>query len=438
MNMIFWASMVVMLLVAISILVYPLLKVRDRDAIAYKESNLKINEEKIRELDVDLAEGRIDQQFYKSARDELDKELLIDIPGESQGTASLHYTATARRHPAIALMVSVFVPGFVLLVYLQLGMHAAGGDAVALGQRQMEQQQKVKQEQELASVETMAEELESRLISKGGSSQEWTMLGRAHKYLGRNALAAKAFNVALDSDPDNAQLMLEAAEVMAIENNRVFDNDSAALIRRAYDLQPENANVLWFIGVLEYQQENYRLAIEHLQKLLPMAGGEEDVLKSIVAVVAKSRTALIEAGEEMPELEQLLGVPAMTETLAAAPVSAQPGSISVSISVDSNVSGRFDDNSTVFVYAKALSGPKMPLAVKRLRLADLPTTVVLDDSMAMMEGMQMSAFEQLEISARVSSTGSAMAVTGDYIGRQEITDKARQPEVAIMIDTPVP
>jgi cytochrome c-type biogenesis protein CcmH len=232
--------------------------------------------------------------------------------------------------------------------------------------------------------------------------------------------------------------MLEAAEVTALNNGRVFTAEAVEMVRKAYSLEPDNANVLWFIGVVEYQQKNYRQAIDHLKKLLPLAGDEEDVLKSIVAVVAKSRTALIEAGEEMPELEQLLGVPAMTEAVAPEPVSAQSDSIRVSISSGSQASDLFDENATVFVYAKALKGPKMPLAVQRLRLADLPATVVLDDSMAMMQGMQMSAFEQLEISARISRTGSAMAESGDYIGRQEITDKSKQAEISIVIDTVVP
>ena len=80
MNIMFWAILIAMLLVAIVILVFPLLKVRDESILAYKESNLKINDEKVSELDLDLAEGRIDQAFYKSARQELDRELLIDIP----------------------------------------------------------------------------------------------------------------------------------------------------------------------------------------------------------------------------------------------------------------------------------------------------------------------------------------------------------------------
>ena len=124
MNFSFWVAMLLMLLVAIIILVVPLLRVRSIKSIAYKDSNLHLHEEKLEELDADLAEDRIDQAQYKVARQELDRELLADVPAESASTASLHYSAQASRQPALALAITVFLPTLVLLVYLQLGMHA--------------------------------------------------------------------------------------------------------------------------------------------------------------------------------------------------------------------------------------------------------------------------------------------------------------------------
>jgi cytochrome c-type biogenesis protein CcmH len=408
MNTFFWALMVLMLLLAIALLVYPLLKVRQHSSLAYKDSNLKINEEKLNELDADLAEGRIDQASYKAARMELDRELLIDIPAESQQTAAQHYTSTAKRQPVTALMIAVFVPMLTFLIYLQLGMHAASEESFADSQQpSMQQQQAQQQAQQLLSVETMAQELEERITENGGTPEEWTMLARAHKYLGKNDLAAKAFSVALENDEKNAQLMLEAAEVIALNNKREFNAEARALVMKAYALEPQNANVLWFIGVAEFQQGNYRNAIEHLKDLLPMAGGEEDVMKSIVTIVAKSRQQLIDAGEEMPALEKLLGVPVMAEASVTPEVSSgvpskvsskagdvQITKLTIDVDVSAAVREKFDDDDVVFVYAKAMQGPRMPLAAKRITLSSLPTTITLDDSMAMAEGMNLSAFEQ--------------------------------------------
>jgi cytochrome c-type biogenesis protein CcmH len=308
----------------------------------------------------------------------------------------------------------------------------------------------------------MIGKLEARIAEKGGTPEEWTMLARAHKYLGQNDLAAKAFTVALENDANNAQLMLEAAEVIALNNNREFTPESRALVLKAYSLEPENANVLWFIGVAEFQQGNYRQSIEHLKKLLPQTRGEEDVLKSIVSIVAKSRQQLILAGEDVPPLEELLGVPEMAAADSAASVAASAAArtsartaekpapdssvtasaapvskLTVSVDINSQVREKFSADDTIFVYAKAKQGPRMPLAVQRLALSALPATVTLDDSMAMVEGMNLSSFEQLQISARVTKTGSAIAQSGDYIGQVDVNNSDKE-TIKIIIETVVP
>jgi cytochrome c-type biogenesis protein CcmH len=456
MNITFWILTILMLLVAIGLLVYPILRVRQSSAIAYKESNLNINDEKIKELDLDLKDGRIDQLFYKAAREELDRELLIDIPAESRETAALHYTGAAKRHPALALVITIFVPALVLLLYLQLGMHSASDEAFVASQKRSQQSASNNAStKQPASMEQLTKQLEARIEQNGGSVQDWTMLARAHKYLGQYGLAEKSFAVALQQDENNAQLMLELAEMMALNNGRQFTAPSRELVRKAYALEPSNANVLWFSGVAEYQFGNYRQAIERLVALLPIAGGEEDVVKSATAMISKSREQLIAAGEEMPELEVLLGVTSTTEAVPVVrPATARPAtvapaasstatsssitSLSVAVDVSDEVRNKFNANDVVFIYAKAKQGPRMPLAAQRMTLAELPTTVLLDDSMAMVAGMNLSAFEQLVISARVSKSGSAIAQSGDYIGSTDFENQKTQASINIVIDTAVP
>ncbi len=444
MNITFWILMILMLLIAIGMLVYPLLKARQYSALAYRDSNLTINDEKIQELDLDLQEGRIDQQYYKAAREELDRELLIDIPVESKETAGDHYTNVAKRHPALALMISVFVPMMALLLYLDLGMHNASDEAFIASQ----QQQQVDKQ---PSIEEMTRKLEAKIEKEGGSVREWTMLARSHKYLGENAQAAKAFAVALEQDAENAQLMLELAEVLALNNNRVFSDDARALVLKAQALEPDNPNTLWFAGVAEFQRGNHHKAIAHLTKLLSLAGGDVEVMKSVISVIAKSRQAIVDAGEEMPELEKMIGLEHMMAEARVAskaasmesaekPAAAKASETRLEILVDVNdqIRQKFDANDIVFVYAKAKQGPRMPLAAKRLTLAELPASIVLDDSMAMVEGMSMSAFDELVISARVSKVGSAIAQSGDYIGQIDVMDKSAGTKLNIIIDTIVP
>jgi len=443
MNITFWVLMILMLLVAIGLLVYPLLKARQYSTLAYKDSNLTINDEKIQELDLDLQEGRIDQQYYKAAREELDRELLIDIPAESKETACDHYTNVAKRHPALALMISVFVPMLALLLYLDLGMHNASDEAFVASQQQSTDKQ--------PSIEEMTRKLEAKIEKEGGSVKDWIMLGRSHKYLGENEQAAKAFAVALEQDVDNAQVMLELAEVLALNNNRVFSDEARVLVLKAQELEPDNPNTLWFAGVAEFQRGDHHQAITHLMHLLPLTGGDVEVMKSVISVIAKSRQALVDAGEEMPELEKMIGLESMmAEARTASKVASAEAKnkqaftgaaetrLEILVDVSDQVKQKFDANDIVFVYAKAKQGPRMPLAAKRLTLAELPMSIILDDSMAMVEGMNMSAFDELVISARVTKTGSAIAQSGDFIGQMEVTDKSENTKLNIVIDTVVP
>ncbi len=459
MNVTFWLLICLMLLLVIGLLVYPLLKVRSTDSIAYKDSNLDINNQKIKELDIDLKDGRIDQQFYKVAREELDKELLVDIPAESRENASEHYVGVAKRQTMLAIMLGLFVPGLTLFLYLELGMHSASNEEFIAGHQQDAQQQAMPQ----LTIEEMTLQLEQRLQEDGGTAQDWVMLGRAHKYQGNNLLAANAFAVALEQDTNNAQLMLERAEALALSKNRAFDEEARALVLKAYSLEPNNANTLWFIGVVEYQYGNFHQAIEHLTQLLPMADGDENVMKSIIAVVSNSRQALIDAGEEMPELEQILGSqpvlaqvdsdeaatasanvaasdPGVTNSGATGSGTTSPAAVSLQISVDvsEQVRQKFDATDTVFVYAKAKQGPRMPLAAQRLTLAALPAVIILDDSMAMVEGLNLGAFDEVVISARVTKSGSAIAQSGDFIGHIDVLSKQIGVEHKIVINTAVP
>ncbi len=125
MNILFWVLLLLMLLVAVIIVIYPLLRARASEAIAYKDSNLGLYDDKLAELETDLGEGRIEHEQYQLARQEIDRELLQDIPTESRETASIHYSKQIKRQPGLAVMISVFLPMVALLVYMKLGMHAS-------------------------------------------------------------------------------------------------------------------------------------------------------------------------------------------------------------------------------------------------------------------------------------------------------------------------
>jgi len=433
MNILFWLLSLLMLLVAVVIVIFPLLRARASEAVAYKDSNLGLYDDKLAELEADLGEGRIDHEQYQLARQEIDRELLQDIPTESRETASIHYAKQIKRQPGLAVMISVFLPMVALLVYMKLGMHASTEMQHAQGQARVAQAQAQAQAQQpgnaAGSLEDMTRSLAERLQQNGGKQEEWAMLGRAYKHLGQYMMAVKAFEQAVKMAP-NAQIMIEQSETMALANNQRFTSEARELVMRALELEPDNLNVLWFAGVAEYQAGNYRNSIEHLSRLSDQAKKEPEVERSLRLYIDKARSALLAAGEDVATTDEILGA-----TAAPSDVATGGASLQVKVDISPEVQSRFSAGDTVFIYAKAAAGPKMPLAAQRLTLAQLPTTVTLDDSMAMMEGMNMSTFGSVVVSARVTTTGSAIAKAGDYIGQFNVKDVSKTKLVEIQIDT---
>lgn len=264
------------------------------------------------------------------------------------------------------------------------------------------------------------------------------MLGRAYKHLKRYPDSVKAFSHALELQPD-AQLMLEKAEAIALQNNEVFNDEARALVLQAKKLEPDNINVLWFAGVAEFQAEHYHETIENLSRLASVAKTDKDVDQSIRFYLEKARAALVAQGDNIASVDELLQVPESPAVQTNTAAAAAGASIRIAVNVNAEVRAKFSSTDTVFIYAKAAQGPKMPLAVQRLTLAQLPAEVKLDDSMSMIDGMNLSAFPSVVVAARISRSGSAIAQSGDYIGEVKVDDvNSADKVIVISIDRVVP
>lgn len=115
-----------------------------------------------------------------------------------------------------------------------------------------------------------------------------------------------------------------------------------------------------------------------------------------------------------------------------------PAAIQVSVTLAETLQGQARPDDTLFIYARAATGPRMPLAIARLKAADLPTTVTLDDSSAMMPNMRLSAFDEVVVMARISRSGDAMARSGDLLGSTAPLRVRESPQVTVHIDGQVP
>lgn len=419
MSVTFWLLMLVMLFVAIGLLVMPLVRTKATSTVAYKESNLNIYKSKLQELEKDLEEDRINKEHYMSAVAELDHELLVDVPNESLDNAALNYAAVAKPQPVIAMVVAVFLPALVFLVYMQIGTQEYD-DMVA--------EPEVVQEEHQESIAVLIQKLADKLNTSGGSGEEWAMLGRAYKQISRYEESSSAFEQAIKIKP-SVRLYLEQAEALALLNNKSFIGKPRDLVMKAYELDPNNVNVIWFAGVAEFQSGNYGESIDLLVSLAAEAKEDAAIDQSLRYYLSEARSQLIADGVDVPPVDELLNT-TQIESAATAVVA----SLEVEVAINSEIRELFAADTVVFVYAKAQQGPKMPLAAQRIRLSELPKTIILDDSMAMVQGMNLSAFSSVEVSARVSRAGSAIAQSGDYIGSVLVNNVLNAEKLNVVIN----
>lgn len=254
---------------------------------------------------------------------------------------------------------------------------------------------------ELEQFNKMVAGLAERLQKQPDDALGWTMLGRSYKYLQQYPQAAAAFEHAYKLLGDQPEIMLLYAEAMAFANNEQLAGKPAELVFKALAMEPDNVTGLWFGGMAKAQTGDFVAAMtlwKKLETLLPPGSEPQQEIQGLLTKLAT----------QIPE-----GV-AQAQAKPAQPANEAGIEVQVSLAPELQKSANPDD--TVFVYAQALSGSPMPLAIVRKRVADLPLTVSLNDAMAMMPTMKLSNFEQVKLLARISKSGNAMKQPGDLIG----------------------
>ncbi len=254
-------------------------------------------------------------------------------------------------------------------------------------------------EQEPQSLEEAIAQLQAELKRNPAQPEGWQLLGRTYATLGRHAESRDAYMTALRDAPDDAELLVEAAQAgaQADPRNR-FDDDALAMLRKALAIDPANQRAQWFIGVAQRQRGEDADAIATWEALLPRL--DRDTAAALRAQIDEARRAA--------------GMPALPDAPEPAAAADGPGlRVRVSLDPDFAARARLRGDATVFVIARAPDGPPMPVAVERHALQELPLDLVLDDGDSPMPTAKLSALQEVEVIARISASGSANRGEGD-------------------------
>lgn len=378
-----------MLAIVTLVLLLPLLRRRNPAATASAETvNIGIYRDQLRELGEDLASGTIDRGRYDEARDEIERRLLDDTRDSSAPAA-----ATPPKH-ATATVIAVAA----LLPLAAGGIYLAVGSPESLSPQSTDSAHGVTPQQ----VEQMIARLSERLKEQPENAEGWAMLGRSYAALDRFGEAASAYAEAVKRIPDDPQLLVDYADVLAMSRGRNLVGEPETLINRALALDPANGKALALAGSVAFQKKQYPAAVAHWQKLLAMLPPGSEMATAIQDSVKEAQALAGGAAARTPR-------PAVAPAAAAARVA---GTVRLSEALKSKVA----PGDTVFIFARAANGPPAPLAILRRQVSDLPADFVLDDTLAMAPGMNLSGFPEVIVGARISKSGTASRRPGDFEG----------------------
>lgn len=409
-------------LALLALALWPLLSVlwRTRSAAVPampQQANLALLREQRAHLDAEFAEGKISSTELAAAQADLARRVIDESAPLDQRVRATHRNATAT-----GLLLAV--PALAIGLYVWLGEP----DAVRY-EAEIAQQAGASDGEVDTMIRQLAQQLESRPPGQAEDAPAWAMLARAHASRQRFADADKAYQRAIELAPDNADLLADRADLLSLLQGQSADGEPMRLVNRALAIDPGHPKALALAGSSAYGRQDFVAAQAFWQRAReraapgsPFAQGLESSLEAARAGIASQ--------------------PGGAARLAAAPADPAPAASSHpgvrgQIILAPELQAKLAPGDTLFVFARPVQGPRMPLAVLRVAATASPLAFALDDSQAMAPELRISMHEQVVVEARISRTGQAMPQSGDLQGSSGPV-ASTSAQLQIRIDSVVP
>jgi cytochrome c-type biogenesis protein CcmH len=354
--------------------------------------NILLAQNKMQVLNDELANGIITQIQF----DALQNELMLHLHQDLVSSSAHSIDDTKGRW--LALPIAVFVPLLALAIYSVKGdlrafdtstVTAAGTPKTA------------------ADINAMVEKLAQKMAQNPQDPQGWIMLARSYKVLKRYPDAVSALRKARALLGDEPQTLLQLADVIAMQNGGSLLGEPTELVANALALDANNDMGLWLYGLANAEEGKFGEAIDNWKKLQTHYKTNDADYTEVQKLIDQAKEAL---GEKVES--------AKDETT---PSSSSGKSLHLAVALDDKFKSAVSAEDYVFIYAQPAQGGKMPLAVVKKQVKDLPIDITLDDSMAMMPNMTISSVANVQVSARVSKSGNASPQSGEPIGKKQVS-----------------
>jgi cytochrome c-type biogenesis protein CcmH len=435
----------VMVAAAVAWVLVPLLRSPKPEGIDREAANVAILRDQLAELEADLAAGSIPRPQYDQARRELEQRVLE----ESKAIATARAAPPPRAGAWAAAILGGVLPIAALALYAVLGNHDAlspsasmataagsGGGGGSEGQHDLSPDK----------VAEMAASLAAKLEQNPGNGEGWVILARTYNSMGRFPEAVRAYEKAVALIPDDAALFADYADALAA-TQKDLAGKPMELVQRALKLDPTQWKALALAGTYAFDRKEYRQAVEYWEKLKATVPPGSPFAQSIDGSIAEARslgsitTAMVPAmpsgATAAPPAQSAAMAPAAPAKVAKAPAALPGMAIGGTVKLSPAVAARAAPSDLVFIFARPVEGARMPLAIIRTTVKDLPTQFSLDDSMAMTPEAKISNFAEVVVGARVSKSGNAIPASGDLEGFSKPV-KIGATGIEVVIDTQRP
>jgi cytochrome c-type biogenesis protein CcmH len=377
-----------------------------RAAIDRTQTNLAILRGQLAELDAELARGAISAAEHAESKAELERRVLEET------TAAAAAGAPPRRGGrALAGALGVALPLAAAGLYLALGEPGALDPQARVAAGHSEQPSR-------QEIEAMVARLDQRLQSEPDNVEGWAMLARSYFLMQRYADSVRAYERLAQLLPQEPGVLADYADALAMRDGRRLTGRPLELVLRALALDPNHPKALAMAGSEAFDRKDYKTAVQYWERLHAVLPADSEFAANVAASIAEARTA----GGLGP---------------APAAKGAAPPSVQGTVQLAPALAGKAAPTDAVFVFARAVDGPRAPLAVLKLQVKDLPAQFSLDDSLAMAPQFALSKFDAVTIGARVSKSGRAEPSAGDLEGATGAV-KVGARGVIVTIDRVVP
>lgn len=440
----FWVVAGIFIVVALLFVIPVLLRSKrneSQEQIERQAANITIYRDQLTELERDLRNDTLSREQYDSSKQELQKRMLQDV--SENGESVTHLVPTSRHGVVAGIIVTLVIPLAAIYLYLVIGDTRGLLPQSQLANATQFSQNGAGGEEGHIDISSMVESLAARLRENPEDIEGWVMLGRSYAIMERFDDASATYAKLVQMVPDNPQFLSDYADMLAMINNGSLLGKPAEMIARALAIDPNFPKALALAGTLEFEQDKFDQAVAYWERLLSAIPADSRLHKSVSDSIVQAKSlAMRGKGESAPvQLAQNSNVgtdaTAGSSSAEKQEISAGVPSISGSVTLNPSLADKVSPDDTLFVFARASQGPKMPLAILRLNARDIPVSFKLDDNMAMTPAMKLSSFPEVVVGARISKTGQAIPASGDLEGHSDPV-KIGDGEVSITIDHVVP